>query len=163
MDTQKPQTSSQAGAEPGPKRQQMVDAAGRRRPRPVIAALALAVVSGALWWVWFGWDTRRDVDPVTGASIGPYEWWQVCACVLSWAVLAWAGTEVLKPAAVILVMPAAFTASWILSAALTDDSGLWGIGAVLVAVGTLAGNALIVGFLRLLLRRREKPASPRAG
>jgi len=125
--------------------------------------ITLAVLSAGLWWAWFGWDTQRDIDPVTGSSSGPYEWWQVRSCLISWALLAWAGTEVLKPAAVILIMPVAFTASWILSAALTDDSGLWAIGAVLVAVGTLAGNALFVGLLHLLFRKRRKPVSPVAG
>ncbi|MCC3298425.1 hypothetical protein [Arthrobacter caoxuetaonis] len=127
-----------------------------QRRKTVLAATALVVLSAGLWWGWFGWDTQRDIDPATGASSGPYEWWQICACIVSWAVIAWAGTELLEPAVVIFLMPAAFTASWILSSALTDDSGLWAIGAVLVAAGTLAANALFVGLLRLLFRKRNR-------
>ena len=163
MDIEQSQAKAQTEAAPGSKWQDRMDSVGRSRRRTALAMIALAVLSAGLWWGWFGWDTQRDIDPVIGASSGPYEWWQVRSCLLSWAFLAWIGTEVLKPSAVILIMPAAFTASWIVSAALTDDSGLWAIGAVLVAVGTLAGNALFVGALHLLFRWRRKPLSPVAG
>lgn len=158
MDTGQSPMKAQAGAVPGSQWQARLEAARRSRRWTALAQTALAVLSAGLWWAWFGWDTQRDIDPATGASSGPYEWWQVRACLVSWAILAWAGTELLKPAAVILIMPAAFTASWILSAALTDDSGLWAIGAVLVAAGTLAGNAAFVGLLRLLFRKRKTSA-----
>ena len=86
---------------------------------------------------------------------GPYAVWQVAGCVLSWIVLVWFGVRVLRPFLLTAALPVGFTAAWILTAALTDDSGLWAVGAVLVAGGTVAGNAALVWVLRAFARRNH--------
>ena len=45
------------------------------------------------------------------------------------------------------------------SAATTDDSGLWAVGALLVLVGTLAGGALVAAITRAVVRRRRVSTS----
>lgn len=121
-------------------------------------AVALALAGAGLWWGWFAWDTQRSIDPATGSETGPYEVWQVAGCVLSWIVLAWIGVRMLRPLLVALVLPAAFTAAFALTGAGSDDSGLWVVGAVLVALGSFAGTAVLV----LLLRRPAAPSRRRA-
>ena len=56
---------------------------GRRWAGAVLALVA----AGMLWFVWLGWDTTYDVDPVTGRLSGPYSWWQVAGFVLSTGAL----------------------------------------------------------------------------
>lgn len=112
----------------------------------------LALLTVAAWWLWLGWDTRYDVDPATGARSGPYEVWQVAGCVLTLLALAVAGGLLLRPWIVPLAMTPAFTVPWSLSAAREDGSGLWVVGAVLVALGVLAGSSLF-GLGAGLLRR----------
>ena len=121
------------------------------------AAVAFAVLGAGLWWGWFAWDTVRGGD-ATGSQTGPYEAWQVAGCVVTWIGLGWLGMKVLRPLLLIPALPVGFTAAWILTAARSDDSGLWAVGAILVAGGTLAGNALLVWVLRSVARRQGQRA-----
>jgi hypothetical protein len=89
-----------------------------------------------------GWDTEYQVDPVTQSSSGPYEPWQVIGCVVTLLALAIAGALRLSPWTVIATMTIAFTGAWVVSAARSDDSGLWAIGAILVAIGMAGGSAI---------------------
>jgi hypothetical protein len=103
----------------------------------------VAVLTVAAWWLWLGWDTQYQTDPVTGATSGPYEAWQVVGCVLSLAVIAVVGGLLMRPWLVVLAMTGAFTVSWSWAAASTDDSGLWPVGAVLVVIGLGFGSAVV--------------------
>lgn len=112
-----------------------------------LRAISLFALSAGLWWGWFGWDTEYDVDPATGSVSGPYEWWQVGGCILVWAVVGWMGNRMLHPAAVVTIMPVAFTTAFSISAAQMDDSGLWIVGAILMIAGTTIVTTLFVALL----------------
>ena len=126
---------------------------GMARTLQPSAAVAFTVLGAGLWWGWFAWDTV-GISSGTEPQSGPYEAWQVVGCVMTWIVLTWLGKKVLRPLLLIPALPVGFTAAWILTAALSDDSGLWAVGAILVAAGTLAGNALLVWVMRAIDRRR---------
>ncbi|MGD9990753.1 hypothetical protein [Pseudonocardia sp.] len=107
-------------------------------------AAALAVASAACWWAWAAWDTTHQVDPVTGTTSGPYAGWQIAGCVLSLTVVtAVAGTR-LPVWVVVPTVTVAFTAAWAWTAA-GDASGLWAVGAVMVACATFLGSAFVAG------------------
>lgn len=127
---------------------------GMARTLQPSAAVAFTVLGAGLWWSWFAWDTAAGTD-AAGSQTGPYAVWQVAGCVLSWIVLAWFGVRALRPFLLTAALPVGFTAAWILTAVLTDDSGLWAVGAVLVAGGTVAGNAALVWVLRAFARRKH--------
>lgn len=60
------------------------------------------------------------------------------------------------------VLPLAFTAAWISTAAAHDSTGLWAVGALLVLTGTLAGTVLVVlGTSAVRRERRHSPSGPR--
>ena len=120
---------------------------GVTRTRRALRVAVLAVFSACLWLGWFAWDTEQDLDPATGTTSGPYEAWQVLGCVASWLVLAWFAARMLTPWPVIVTMPAAFTAAFVITAMRSDESGLWAVGAVLILLGTLAGTAALVAVL----------------
>lgn len=136
-------------------------------PKTLLGALALAGATVATWWIWLGWDTEYQVDPVTQVSSGPYEPYQVVGCVLTIGALAAVAGLLLRPWVVVVTMAASFTVAWSVGAASTDDSGLWVVGAVLVAGGMVGGTALCAfgaHLLRQLTRSngRRGPASSAA-
>jgi hypothetical protein len=106
-------------------------------------ALALAGATVATWWLWLGRDTQYQVDPVTGVTDGPYEAWQVASCALCLMALAAFGGLLLRPWIVVPTMTLAFTVVWSVNAASNDDTGLWGVGAILVLAGMAAGSAVL--------------------
>jgi hypothetical protein len=137
--------------------------AGRRRSTPwfqASGALAVAVLSAVLWFAWMGWDTQYQVDPVSQVTSGPYEAWQVIGCVLSLLVVfvgaLLAGVRALWASAALTV---AFTAAWTATAASTDETGLYGVGTILLLLGLAAGTTVV--SLVVLGLRRHFGGSPR--
>ena len=131
------------------------------RASTAVAVLVTALVSVAAWWAWLGWDDEHQLDPGTGVASGPYEAWQVVGCVLTLLVLALVGGALWRPLLVSVVMTVAFTAAWTAWAAAEDESGLFLVGTVLVALGTGVGSLLVTHLgrrgRRLLGRRSAAP------
>jgi uncharacterized membrane protein len=46
----------------------------------------------------------------------------------------------------LLVLPVSFTLAWIGTAAVSDATGLWMVGAILVAFGTTLGAVVLLGI-----------------
>lgn len=116
----------------------------------------LGGVTLAAYWALLGWDRERDVDPATGAETGPYQAWQLLGLGVVLAVLTFEAGRRGHPWLATLVVPAALTASFVVSA-VTDRSsdGLWPVGAVLVAVGSAVGTGLVAGLGAYLGRQRR--------
>jgi hypothetical protein len=108
-----------------------------------ILMVALAALTVGVWWVWLGSDTEYRIDPMTQASSGPYEAPQVIACVLCLLVLAVAASVFLPAWSVVVTLTVPFVATWSINAAAADGSGLWTVGAVLLALAMAAGTAAV--------------------
>jgi hypothetical protein len=110
------------------------------------------------WLAWLGWDTDKDLDPVTGRETGPYTVAQVAGCALTLIVLlvvaVLAGLPRWTAAATVTV---SFTVAWAVGAAVRADDGLFLIGAPLLAIGMAAGTAIVV-LVTDGIRRRSRPA-----
>jgi hypothetical protein len=119
----------------------------------VLGGLILAAATAGAWWAWLSWESGWTVDPETGAASGPYAVRQVAAAVLTLVALAVAGGWWLNTWLVASVMTVAFTVPWAAHAAAGDDSGLWAIGAALVAIGTAIGATVVAGGAGWLRRR----------
>ena len=128
------------------------------RPRPpvrvqVLGGLTVAVLSAGSWFAWMGWDHEYQIDPRTQVTSGPYEAWQVVGCSGSLLVLLVAALLlrvrwfVASPA-----MTVAFTAAWTFTAASADDTGMYGVGMILLLLGLAAGTT-VVSMIVLVLRR----------
>jgi hypothetical protein len=131
--------------------------AGRRRSSPgfqATGALAVAVLSAALWFAWMGWDTQYQVDPHTQVASGPYETWQVAGCVVSLLVV-FVGALLagLRPLWASVALTVAFTAAWTATASADDETGLYGVGTILLLLG-LSAATTVVSLVVLGLRRR---------
>ncbi|MEH0821821.1 MULTISPECIES: hypothetical protein [Micromonospora] len=121
--------------------------------RTLLGGLLLALATAGAWVAWLSWESGWTVDPETGDMSGPYAVWQVAAAVLSLAALAAVGGWWLNIWLVAPVMTVAFTVPWAVHAASTDDTGLWAVGAALVAIGTTIGTTLVGGAAGWLRRR----------
>ncbi|GMA32128.1 hypothetical protein [Litorihabitans aurantiacus] len=125
--------------------------AGRGRPLPASAVAALG--AALAWLAWLGWDTEFQTDPATGDQSGPYEPWQVVGSVLTLVAALVVGGLLARSCGPFLAAPAAYTLAFAVTAGPGDSSGLWLVGALLVALGTGALAALV--FLVLWLVRRS--------
>jgi hypothetical protein len=123
------------------------------RDRPA-SVLALAVLTAASYASWIGWDQNKTLGS-DGYQHGPYDTWQVVGLVVSLAVLALAAGWHQHAVLGAVVISATTTLLFSVDAA-TDvgSDGLWGVGAVLVAVGAMAGS-IAVGKLGTLATRRR--------
>ncbi|WP_431943792.1 hypothetical protein [Micromonospora marina] len=121
--------------------------------RTLLGGLLLALATAGAWAAWLSWESGWTVDPETGATSGPYAVWQVAAAVLTLGALAAVAGWWLNIWLVAIVMTVAFTVPWAVHAASTDDSGLWAVGAALVAIGTTIGTTLVGGAAGWLRRR----------
>lgn len=115
----------------------------------------LTVLAAATWFAWLGWDTTYDID-ADGNQTGPYEAWQVIGAVLTMLVLTVLGALRLGTLPTALGGGIGFTLGFIVTAATTDDSGLWLVGAVIMAFGVFlavyAGAAAVDALVKA--RRR---------
>ncbi len=115
------------------------------------ASVALiAVLSAGLWLGWFAWDTEYQYDASTGEMAGPYAIWQGVGAFLCAIVVAGLAYRLLPFGVALLVLPASFTLAWISTAAAADVTGLWMIGAVLVAFGTTLASVVLLGIAAAL-------------
>ncbi|PFG34620.1 hypothetical protein [Sanguibacter antarcticus] len=116
--------------------------------------LLLALLSAATWFGWFGWDTTYQVD-ASGNTSGPYETWQGLGAVLTIVSLVVVGTALrLGTALVALATAAGLTAGFVITSAPQDSSGLWGAGALFLAVGVFLGAAVVSYVTAWWLRHR---------
>jgi hypothetical protein len=135
----------------------------REHPWRLLAVvILLALTCFAAYWGWLGWDHTYQVDPRTGITSGPYEPWQVVGCVLSLAAVALTAGLITRAWAAMVVMPLAFTVAWSIPAS-SDDTGLWGVGAIMILIGTSVGVPIVAlpgAQLREYLQRRRSKRLP---
>lgn len=122
------------------------------RSRSVVAVLLAGACFGA-YWGWLGWDQTYQRDPVTGVASGPYEPWQVVGCAVFLALVAAVAGLARQAAVAMVVMPIAFTLAWSIPAQASDDSGLWGVGAVMILIGMAVG-VCVVTLVSTFVRNR---------
>ena len=132
------------------------------RARLLVLATGALLVIGLTVLTWYGWlgrDHEYQIDPVTGVASGPYEAGQVIGCALTLLGLALAAGLLVYPWLPLLVMPPAFTVAWSIDAASQDETGLWGVGAFMILIGTSGGAAVLSAVAHALLGRRRAAAA----
>lgn len=101
------------------------------------------MLTAASWFAWAGWGF---------AGPGRFAVWQITGTAVCLIAIALLAPRWLPGWLVGVVVPLSFTAAWSVTAASTDDQGLWPIGAFLVLLGTAAG-ALVLVPIGVRLRR----------
>lgn len=128
----------------------------RRGGSTLIWALAVAVAVIAVYLAFLGWDQQRDTDPGTGAQTGPYQPWQIAGTAIGLVLTAFIAGRAGRGRLVAVVLPLTLTACFAVDAATDQDAdGLWVIGAILVAIGSLLGTAAVAALGAYTGRRRR--------
>ena len=142
---------------------------GRRRSTArfqLIGILSVATCAALSWFAWMGWDTRYQIDPITQVARGPYEAWQVIGCALSLVVLFVGALLVgVRPFRASIALTVAFTAAWTMTAAPADETGMYGVGMIMLLVG-LAAATTVTSFVVLGIRHlwaARRPNTPPHG
>lgn len=142
-------------------------AAARQFARLMLAAVALGFFAAAMWGAWLGWD--QEYYQVDGVPHGPYRAWQVLGCALSIAAAAIFAYLRVPGIRSVFVLTAAsvigFAVPWTVHAAITDDSGLWIVGALFLLVGGGVGMLILLTLTAVTTTRRppRSPTAPTAG
>jgi hypothetical protein len=116
--------------------------------------LVTAVLTGASYLGWLGWDQQRRPD-----GTGPYEAWQVFGLALTLAtvtaIISWRSTDLTKPLVAVALIAAILTFAFSIDAATekTPDANLWPAGAILLYGGTTLG-LFIVSLIAWALSQR---------
>jgi hypothetical protein len=104
---------------------------------------AIGVALGALTWAaWLGWDRTPSYDVVTGTVQTPYVTLQVLGCALTVGVVTGVLAALWRPVAAAVGVSLGFWVVWTVDAASHDASGLYGVGALMLAVGLAGATAL---------------------
>ena len=118
------------------------------------ALVAAAVLSVLAWVGWLAWDHEYQIDPATGVGSGPYEAWQVIGCVVTLLVAAVvAGPATAHPAMAAACVTLPFTVVWAVSAGREDETGLFLVGALLIAGGLFLGSWVVAAVSGTVARR----------
>ena len=121
--------------------------AGSRRHVRYAWRVALPAVTSFVAWIgWLGWDHSYYYDAAVGAYQGPYRPWQVIGCVTTLLLASLIGGALLSPAIAALSVMLPFTVAWTMDAGVQDETGLFGVGAVMIGIG-LFGGALLLAAL----------------
>lgn len=128
---------------------------GLRKYAPeTVSALVVAAVTLAAWAGWLGWDQHRDEHP-DGSTTGPYEAWQVIGLVLTLLVpVCWAAYRRLFASAVVGTTAGLTVASFYDWS--DDGSGLFMIGVMMVAAGSLAATVALSAVIASLTREGRR-------
>lgn len=121
-------------------------------------AVVLAILTTGNYLGWLGWDQRYDVD-ADGVVSGPYQPWQVVGLVAGLAALAGLAGWRRHPEVARTAIPAAMTLCFAVDAATdtnTYGASLWPVGAAMVAVGTLAGVAVVANLVAAWRHQRSR-------
>jgi hypothetical protein len=127
-----------------------------RTPPRLLTAAVVVVLSVVAWAAWLGWDQEYYLDPATGTSAGPYRPWQVVGCVLTLLVAAVLAGWVLRAAVAALLVTVPFTVCWAVAAGSQDETGLFLVGALLIAGGLFLGSWAVAAVTGRTISRRGR-------
>ncbi|MEO5876593.1 MAG: hypothetical protein ABIS86_01615 [Streptosporangiaceae bacterium] len=127
----------------------------------VLAVVGVALVAGAAWYGWLGWDQSYDEHP-DGTVSGPYQAWQVVGLVLTLVVpLVWAVSQRYFAASTFALTFGLTVASFIDWS--DDESGLFLVGVLMIMIGGMFVTSIATVVLASLPGLAGGRRRPRAG
>ena len=123
-----------------------------------LTALALALFAAAMWFAWLGWD--HEYYLVDGVAQGPYRAWQVIGCGVAIVTATVAAYLWVPRAGAVFVLAGAaavgFAVPWAYDAS-SDDTGLWLVGLIMLAVGGCLGLTVVLLVTDVLVKSERTP------
>lgn len=113
-----------------------------RRPGAVLGLLLGFLAGLIVWFAWLSWDLYYTND--LGQIQGPYQPWQVVACGVTMVAVTvilglWTRWTASGPFYVAIGATGGFSLAWGLDALPQDDTGLSGVGLLMVVTGVGVG------------------------
>lgn len=109
-----------------------------------LGLLVVGLAAAFIWWAWMG----RLGD------VGDYPTWTGVGCVLSLVVVGVLAALRLPWLLVAAVMTVFFTSAYGYTVVPSDDTGLSGVGVVMVLVGMAFGSTFVCGMTGLAIHGR---------
>ncbi|MFP7835209.1 hypothetical protein [Marisediminicola sp. LYQ134] len=108
----------------------------------LIVAVTTIVLAGLTWGAWFVLATAiaRGAEGALRSASEPWQWIGAAVTLVVLTIVSSRWTS--APVAVVSVT-AGFTLGFSIAASAVDDSGLWAVGALMVAGGTLVAMAVV--------------------
>jgi len=121
--------------------------------RCLIGLIVVAAATAGAFFAWLGRDTTRTVDVATGHESGPWSTAQVAGCLGTLLVVLVTAVLLRTPPLVAAAaMTVAFVVAFTATAAASDETGLYAVGAVLVFAGMAIGTAVVALLTARLAR-----------
>ena len=119
------------------------------RSRGAWAGFILALALGAATYAaWLAWDNEHYYDAALGVYQGPYRPLQVLGCALTFLLVTALLAARWPPLSVAVGTSLAFWLFWTIQAGSRDETGLFLVGSLFLAVGLSLGSALasVIGY-----------------
>jgi hypothetical protein len=124
--------------------------------RAVVAVTAIAVATLVDYVSWIAWAQGRPLKP-DGSYGDPYQPWQIVGLVIGLIVIAavagWHDRASTAIGTVTVVLTLSVSVDWATDPPAHND-GLWGVGAIMVAIATCVGVAFVSRMFRPTTRSR---------
>ena len=111
--------------------------------RGLISLAMVALISAGSWFAWLAWDTTYYLDPKTGYEAGPYEAWQAIGSGITVIVTVIIAVRFAAPARVAAAAAIGYAIAWSSTEMPGDESGMSGVGMVMILIGVGVGTLLI--------------------
>ena len=107
-----------------------------------------AAVPAATYAAWLAWDNEHYYDAALGAYQGPYRPLQVLGCALTFLIVTALLATRWPPLPVAVGASPGFWLFWTVQAGSQDETGLFLVGSLFLAVGLTIGSALasVIGY-----------------
>lgn len=114
-----------------------------RRKFSPFAAFGIALLLGAATYGgWLAWDTEYYYDPIVGTDQGPYRPAQVVGCAITFGLVTALLAARTRPVAAASGMTLGFWVLWTIQAGMTDETGLFVVGSIVLLGGLIFGSAI---------------------
>lgn len=133
-----------------------------RRPPGFVIAVGL-LLGASTWGAWLGWDHTASYDVVTGTIQSPYVTLQVLGCALTVGVVTAVLAARWHPVAGAAGVGLGFWLVWTVDAASRDDTGLFAVGSMMLAVGLVLGTTVAAAVGRGVRSAMDAVRRRRAG
>lgn len=128
--------------------------------RSQVTVVVVALLSAVAWFAWLGWDHTYQIDPATHIASGPYETWQGVGSGITVIVVVLIAAGFAAPRDIAFSSALGYAFAWGWTSIPGDESGMSGVGLVMVLIGVFAGTIVAASMADAVWKvaRKGQPA-----
>ncbi|MEO6471181.1 MAG: hypothetical protein ABIR57_04905 [Aeromicrobium sp.] len=128
--------------------------------KSLITMAVVALVGATSWFAWFAWDHTYYVDSKTGLEAGPYQTWQGVGSAIMVIAVVVIAVRFASPMKVALAAATGYAFGWGWTSMPGDESGMSGVGLVMVLIGVFVGTFLVGLVTDQIWEARKRGGEP---